>query len=122
MRLRAGSICALVTFWLATVSAQAQEIVKFQATQPNETTPVALRAELYRPTGHGQFPAVILLHGCSGWEPANIFALHKYAYAMRDAGYVVLNVDSFGSRYYASAEVCGHNGKLLAVRPIFSAA
>lgn len=112
MRLRIESICALLMFWLAAVSAQAQEIVKFQATQPNETTPVALRAELYRPTGRGPFPAIILLHGCNGWEPASIFALHKYAYAMRDAGYVVLNVDSFGSRYYSSAEMCGHNGRL----------
>lgn len=112
MRLCAGFICALATFWVAAVSAQAQEIVKFRASQPNESTPVALRAELYRPTGHGQFPTVILLHGCNGWQPADIFALHKYAQAMREAGYVVLNLDSFGPRYYSGAEMCGNNGRL----------
>ena len=111
-RLCAGAICVLATLWLATLSGQAQEIVKFQATQPNETRPVTLRAELYRPAGRGQFPAIVLLHGCNGWEPSTIFALHQYAYGMRDAGYVVLNLDSFGSRYYSGAEMCGHNGRL----------
>ncbi|MBS0522109.1 MAG: dienelactone hydrolase family protein [Proteobacteria bacterium] len=112
MRRRAGLICAWTIFCLAAVTAQAQEIVKFQASQPNGTTPVDLRAELYRPTGGGPFPAVILLHGCDGWQAADIFALHKYAQTMRDAGYVVLNLDSFGPRSYSGAEMCGDNARL----------
>ncbi len=86
--------------------AMAQEIVKFPASQPNEPTPVQLRAELYRPTGGGPHPAVVLMHGCSGWVPSARFALRGYAEDLRKRGFVVLNLDSFGPRYYSSEEMC----------------
>jgi len=51
-------------------------------------------AELYRPSGPGPFPAVILLHGCDG------IGAHYRSWARRlaDWGYVALQVDSFGPR------------------------
>ena len=112
MRLLSGLISASAVLWLAAASAHAQEIVKFPASQPNEPKPVNLRGELYRPQGNGRFPAVILMHGCSGWQPAVKFAQHGYAESLQKRGYVVLNLDSFGPRYYSGDEMCASNAKL----------
>src|SRR5262245_12148599 len=57
---------------------------------------VDLSGELYRPSGNGPFPAVVMLHGCNG----------RLQRAIEDAegarftalGYALLTVDSFGPR------------------------
>lgn len=112
MRLLIGLISASVALWLFAVSAHGQEIVRFPASQPNEPKPINLRGELYRPDGVGRFPAVILMHSCSGWQPAVLFALRGYAENLQKRGYVVLNLDSFGPRYYSGDEMCASNAKL----------
>ncbi len=67
-----------------------------------------LQGRLFRPSGDGPFPAIVLLHGCSGmWrrdgkEPAAGIA--TWAEHWRQQGYVALLVDSFGSR--GEREVC----------------
>jgi dienelactone hydrolase len=92
--------------------AQAQDSVKFDASQPNEAHPVKLRGDLYKPQGDGVFPAVILMHGCGGWQPAVRYTLQDYANDFRNRGFVTLNLDSFGSRYYDGDEMCMSNAKL----------
>ncbi|MFO0997451.1 MAG: dienelactone hydrolase family protein [Alphaproteobacteria bacterium] len=59
------------------------------------------RGELYEPKGTGPFPAVVVLHGCSG------VSAHTRAWGERLAswGYVALVVDSFRPR--GQANVCG---------------
>jgi uncharacterized protein (TIGR02246 family) len=49
---------------------------------------------LYQPTGQGPFPAVVLLHGCSGVEEQQDI----WAKLLQSWGYVALIVDSFGPR------------------------
>ena len=44
---------------------------------------------LYKPSGKGPFPAVIVLHGSSGIRPIN----HNFAYALSREGYITLVVD-----------------------------
>ena len=112
MRLLSVLISASAALCLAVVSAYGQEIVRFPASQPNEPKPIALRGELYRPEGAGRFAAVILMHGCSGWQPAVRFSLQGYAQSLQKRGYVVLNLDSFGPRYYSGDEMCASNAKL----------
>jgi len=60
-----------------------------------------LRGNLYKPDGAGPFPAVVLLHGCSG--------MHRHAEIwgrrLADWGYVAFTVDSFRPRGYET--VCG---------------
>ncbi len=108
-----GAICASFAFLAAALSpAQAQDIVKFPASEPNENHPVQLRGALYRPDGRGPFPAMILMHGCGGWQPATRFTLQDYANDFRSRGFVVLNLDSFGARYYNGDEMCTSNAKL----------
>jgi len=56
-----------------------------------------LRGQLYQPNGGGPFPAVVLMHRCDGML-ANMTPMEKVALMLRDSGYVVLVVDSFGPR------------------------
>jgi dienelactone hydrolase len=102
--------CAAAATWLAAGPGAAQEIVKFDSSASAER--VKLRAELYRPHSGGLSPAVILLHGCSGWQSAVRYTLHSYAEDMQKLGFVVLNLDSFGPRYYSADEMCASNERL----------
>jgi dienelactone hydrolase len=56
--------------------------------------PDMLTGSLYRPKGDGPFPAMVLLHGCSGLSEHHI----RWASWFRDEGYVALVVDSFAPR------------------------
>ena len=63
---------------------------------PEPSAGQALVGELYRPSGEGRFPAVVLLHGCDGrLSPAGE---QREAQKLVALGYVVLAVDSFGPR------------------------
>ena len=58
---------------------------------------------LAAPEGNGPFPAIVLMHGCSGTEKNTSHqtvwrGLNRHARLLNENGYVTLIVDSFGSR------------------------
>ncbi|OHC80778.1 MAG: hypothetical protein A3G73_03930, partial [Rhodospirillales bacterium RIFCSPLOWO2_12_FULL_67_15] len=53
---------------------------------------------LFKPEGKGPFPAVVLLHSCGGFTSHVASDWPNY---LTGLGYVVLSVDTFGSRGYA---------------------
>jgi len=57
--------------------------------------PDMLNAKLKVPSGSGPFPAVVLMHGCSGWHGSNI---NDWADWYVERGWVALALDSFGTR------------------------
>lgn len=59
-------------------------------------------AELSRPDGPGPFPAVVIMHDCSGLGPGAGGAPRRWAKELVGRGYVVLLPDSFTTR--------GHQG------------
>src|SRR5262245_57433652 len=62
---------------------------------------VPVSATIHQPEGPGPFPAIVLLHGCSG----NMFARQPmWADRLVGWGYVVAVVDSFGPR--GVGEIC----------------
>lgn len=63
--------------------------------------PAHLIGYLARPSGTGRFPAVVILHGCSGLSSGPI----ETADRLRLAGYVALAIDSLGPR--GIDDVCG---------------
>jgi len=63
------------------------------AQQKGET--LELKAYLSRPEGEGPFPAVVLLHGCSGVAPRS----RMWAERLNGWGYAAMIVDSFGPRW-----------------------
>ncbi len=68
--------------------------------------PGSVRGFLTRPSGDGPFPAVVLLHGCSGLPPS-LSRMGEWAEWYRARGWVSIILDSFGPRGVAS--VCGTN-------------
>ena len=61
---------------------------------------------LAKPEGDGPFPAVVLIHGCSGTERNTAHqtvwrGLNQHAGLLNENGYVTLIVDSFGPRRIA---------------------
>lgn len=55
---------------------------------------IELVGKLSKPRGAGSFPAVVLLHSCSGIRPYQ----DRWAAKLTQWGYVTLQVDSFGPR------------------------
>ncbi len=87
----------------ATAGLHAEEIVRFPSQDGDLTgaAPTALTGRFLRPTGAGPYPTVVLLHGCAGLYNKNgrVSARHlDWALTLRDQGYAVLMVDSFGPR------------------------
>lgn len=87
----------------AVTSTSATELVAFPSKDADVTTgePTRLSGRIMRPAGAGPFPAVVLLHGCSGLytKAGALSSRHLWwARALRDQGYLVLMVDSFGPR------------------------
>jgi dienelactone hydrolase len=68
--------------------------------------PASLSGYLTRPEGDGPFPAVILLHGCSGL-PGALRRLAEWAEWYRARGWASIILDSFGPRNIAA--VCNTN-------------
>jgi len=70
-------------------------------------TKTRVSAYLDRPDGDGPFPAVIILHGCTGLEKKEggwIWAgIKRHERFLRQAGFVTLIVDSHGSRGMSTA-------------------
>lgn len=71
---------------------------------------IELRGLLYRPEGRGPFPAIVMLHGCSGmWtRSGRLLASYEFwAKHFRNLGYAALLPDSFGPR--GEREICTQN-------------
>jgi dienelactone hydrolase len=70
-------------------------------------------ARLLKPAGNGPFPAVVIMHDCSGLGPRSSGSPDRWAEKLLDQGYVVILPDSFGTRGYPNG-VCtdGSRGRL----------
>ena len=98
---RSGAVGALIAVLVMGLSAcQAQGTVTSIATDEADVT---LTSWLAKPEGDGPFPAVVLLHGCTGTERNTPYqtvwrGLNRHAALLNENGYVTLIVDSFGPR------------------------
>jgi dienelactone hydrolase len=80
---------------ILTSSALAAESVTFVGLSPTPgIDQLILKANLVKPEGNGPFPAVIMMHGCSGDTPY----LDAWENRFAQWGYVVLRVDSLTPR------------------------
>lgn len=97
----------LVTILAVAPPLLASESVTFPSASHQGGPVVQLSGYLYRPDGPGPFPAVVMLHGCSGLltRGGKIGANARFwAEHFRNHGYVALLVDSFTAR--GIDEVC----------------
>jgi len=75
--------------------------VDFPALKEFQGQPVQLSALMFRPAGAGPFPAVVMLHGCSGMFTASGYPTASYRYwaeLLAQNGYVAVLTDSFNPR------------------------
>jgi len=92
-RLSAAHVLVLMLTWiLHTTDAAAGQLIEFST--PSGTTSTRLHGYLAKPDGHGPFPAVVILHGCSGLLPSNTLMAER----LKLWGYVALAIDSLGPR------------------------
>ena len=75
-----------------------------------------LRGYISKPDGDGPFPAVILMHGCGGLQPAVQGSLDNHASYLVQNGYAALILDSFSSRGSSGGMVCESEDQLSAAR------
>jgi dienelactone hydrolase len=80
---------------------------------------VPLTGELYRPSGKGPFPAVILLHPCSGRLPPGIEQAGAERYTA--LGYAVLALDNFTARGIAEGGCTGGGASVDGVMDAYGA-
>ena len=66
---------------------------------------IEIPATLMKPEGAGPFPAVVIVHDCSGLGPRSSGAPRRWADELVQQGYVVLMPDSFTPRGFANG-VC----------------
>lgn len=100
-RCRAPIVLLLLLASLSARAAYDVEWVDFPALKPFDGAPVQLSALQFRPQGRGPFPAIVLLHGCSGmYTPSGYVttSYRRWAELLGEDGYVALLVDSFGPR------------------------
>ena len=86
-------------------AAQELQWVEFPALKEFDGGPVQLRAALFRPSGPGPFPAVVMLHGCSGMfaNSGDLTAsYHYWGELLALSGHVALLPDSFNPRGHRS--------------------
>jgi dienelactone hydrolase len=67
---------------------------------------IALAGDFAKPSGPGPFPAVILLHGCSGDNAYSLGRSEEWAELLHREGYATLILDSFSARGFSN--VCGN--------------
>ncbi|MCW5604994.1 MAG: dienelactone hydrolase family protein [Burkholderiales bacterium] len=96
-------VCAalLALHAAAARAAYLTEWVEFPALKEFNGESVELSALQFRPQGPGPFPAVVLMHGCSGMYTPSGYVTASYrrrAEMLVEAGYVALLVDSFRPR------------------------
>jgi dienelactone hydrolase len=98
MRCIIALLCALFT---AVVSGAEPVSVAVTPAGSTEQIPATLLA----PEGPGPFPAVVMMHDCSGLGPRSSGAPMRWAHELVGQGYVVIVPDSFSTRGFAGG-VC----------------
>jgi dienelactone hydrolase len=82
-------------------SGSEQQMITFQSVGSSEQIP----ATLIKPDGEGPFPAIVIMHDCSGLGPRSSGAPLRWAQELVSQGYVVLIPDSFTPRGFSDG-VC----------------
>ncbi len=134
-RLLAAVLVGLIT-WIGNCQAASIEHVTFataraklgpltarSALEANEPSPpdVVLDGFLVKPDGTGPFPAVVLLHGCSGLSASFRRApvASRWIQSLVKWGYAVLALDSFAAR--AGRSTCGREVEFYRIADAFGA-
>jgi dienelactone hydrolase len=93
--------CLAIVALVGCAGSATPESDRFITTSTGDRLPI----QEFKPDGQGPFPAVVILHDCSGLGPNSSGAPRRWAGELVARGYVVLIPDSFTARGHASG-VC----------------
>ncbi len=100
-----GALLLLAQAPAAAATAHETAWVEFPALKEFQGAPVRLSGLMFKPAGPGPFPAVVMLHGCSGMFSGSGYPTASYRYRAEIFalnGYVAVLTDSFNPRGYRS--------------------
>jgi dienelactone hydrolase len=103
MPARYGAALAVAFLALAGCTSPAPEASG--GASPREDSAASIPIKVTKPDGPGPFPAVVILHDCSGLGPQSSHSPARWARLLHEQGYVVVIPDSFSTRGHA-AGVC----------------
>ncbi|MDE0046794.1 MAG: dienelactone hydrolase family protein [bacterium] len=93
------NLVAIVIFGvLALAGCRSMGVIESDAGQYYTAHDAKVRFTMRSPSGEGPFPAVILMHGCSGLGESVGRGMAQHADHLVDAGFVALILDSFTTR------------------------
>src|SRR2546426_7460619 len=99
---------AVITLWISAGvvggCAGATSGLSITTTPPNGTSE-QIPASLLKPDGPGPFPAVVIMHDCSGLGARSSGAPNRWGRELVGRGYVIISPDSFTTRGHANG-VC----------------
>jgi dienelactone hydrolase len=97
--------CLAFALTLSLVGHDASAVTRSTVTFTPVGSPVEIPATLIKPDGEGPFPAVVIMHDCSGLGTRSSGAPTRWAAELVAQGYVILIPDSFTPRGFADG-VC----------------
>jgi dienelactone hydrolase len=95
----------LLAFCLALSSHEASAATESPLTLTPVGSSLEIPATLIKPEGEGPFPAIVIMHDCSGLGPRSSRAPARWSKELVEQGYVILIPDSFTPRGFP-AGVC----------------
>src|SRR5258706_1306089 len=98
--MRARFLALVASFLLLAGLAGVASALTITTTTPSGA-PEEIPATLSKPDGPGPFPAIVLMHDCSGLGPSSSGAPGRWATELVQRGYVVILPDSFTTRGHA---------------------
>ena len=112
MRLATLACLALAAVLLAGCASSSSVAIESVAGLYTRQHDATIRAHLGKPEGEGPFPAVVLMHGCSGLGHHVRRGLEAHAEALAAAGFATLILDSFGARGTGGLAMCQSSAKM----------
>jgi dienelactone hydrolase len=106
---RAIVLAVLVAVFTAP-EARAYSHISVSVPSTTDGVPQDLPTELYRPEGAGPFPAIVIMHDCSGLGPRSSGTPARWAQFLATQGYVVALPDSFTPRGFPGGVCTAPNG------------
>ena len=89
-------LSTLIVISLTIVASSCTSKIAFKSLEtPDGINYLNISGYLIKPEGTGPFPAIVMLHHCSGLDNDGFFA---WAHELKELGYVSFLVDSFGPR------------------------
>ena len=113
--------CLACAFVLAAAGFNAHAETRSALTFKSADAATEIPATLIKPDGDGPFPAVVIVHDCSGLGLRSSGAPERWAGTLVAHGYVVLIPDSFSPRGYGDGVCTVPGGAAQVVGPIIRA-